>query len=451
MLTAPVMPMLARLSAPNVAIVLGQTASVIADAWFVGQLGGLAGTTALASLAVVYPMQALMQMMSAGAMGGGVSSAVARAMGAGQTQRAGDLALHALIIGLAMAAAYALIAGVFARELFSLLGASGAVLEGAVSYAHIMFGAGVALWLTNTFASLLRGTGNMLVPGFALVATHVSHIILCGALTLGWGPLPKLGVAGPAFAFIVSFAIAGVFLAVYVLSGKAGLPIRLGATRLRSAYFRDILKVGAVACANAVLTVATVFIITRLVAEHGTAALAGYGLGSRLELLMVPLTFGVGAALTASVGANFGAQQFARARRIAIIGAGTIFVLTGSIGLIASIAPGLWLTHFSADPQVFAMGAAYLTQVGPLYGFFGMGMALYFASQGTGNMLWPLGAGFLRLLVAAGGATIASVWLGLSVDIIFVCVACGLVVFGVTVAASLKARHWNPRTTPNPP
>lgn len=454
MLEAPVVPLLMRLSTPNIAIVLAQTSSVIADAWFVGQIGtntgtgtthgSEAGTIGLASLAVVYPMQALMQMMSAGAMGGGISSAVARAMGRGQRQQAAALAVHALIIGLVMAAIYALVAGVFARELFALLGARGEVLDGAVRYAHIMFGAGIALWLTNTLASLLRGSGNMLLPGIVLVGAQLLHIVLCGALTLGWGSFPALGVAGPALAFVISFTLAGLVLAGYVLSGKAGLHIHPRTTQLRAEHFHDILKVGVVACLNALLTIATVFIVTRLVATQGTAALAGYGLGSRLELLLVPLTFGIGAALTASVGANFGAQQYARARRVAMTGAAAVFVLTGGIGVIAALAPELWLTHFSADAEVHAMGTVYLGIVGPWYGFFGLGMALYFASQGTGNMLWPLGAGALRLLVAAGGASVASVWMGLGVHAIFMCVACGLLVFGTTVAASLKARHWNP-------
>jgi Na+-driven multidrug efflux pump len=271
------------------------------------------------------------------------------------------------------------------------------------------------------------------------------HIVLCGALTLGWGSFPALGVAGPALALVVSFTLAGMVLTACVFTGKAGgLRIRPNTTRLRAEHFHEILKVGVVASLNALLTIATVFIITRLVATQGTAALAGYGLGSRLELLLVPLTFGIGAALTASVGANFGARNYARARRVAMTGAGVVFVLTGAIGVTASLAPELWLAHFSADPGVHAVGAKYLQIVGPWYGFFGLGMALYFASQGTGNMLWPLGAGALRLLVAAGGAAVAGTWLGLAVDAIFVCVACGLLVFGVTVAASLKARHWNP-------
>lgn len=444
MLDAPVLPLLARLSAPNVAIVLAQTASVVADAWFVGRVG----TVPLASLAVVYPVQALMQMMSAGAMGGGISSAVARAMGAGNVERAAALAVHALVIALVMAGVFTVIAGVLARPLFALLGADGPVLEGCVRYARVAFGACIVLWLANTLASVLRGTGNMLLPGLVLVGSQLLHVVLCGALTLGFGPLPALGVAGPALALVISFALAAVVLAGYVLSGRSGLPIGLRAVRLRPELFHDILRVGAVACLNALLTVATVFIITRLVAAEGAAALAGYGLGSRLELLLVPLTFGVGAALTASVGANFGARRHARARRIAVTGGSIVFLLTGGIGVTAGYAPQLWLAHFSADPGVLAVGETYLRTVAPLYGFFGLGMALYFASQGTGNMLWPLAGGSLRLLVAAGGATLASVWLGLGASAIFACVAAGLVVFGVTIAASLAARPWNPDRRP---
>ena len=205
------------------------------------------------------------------------------------------------------------------------------------------------------------------------------------------------------------------------------------------------------ACLNALLTVSTVFIVTRLVAAQGTAALAGYGLGSRLELLVVPLTFGVGAALTASVGVNFGARQYARARRLAMTGGALVFLVTGSVGVVAALRPDLWLGLFSADAAVHAVGYTYLRIVGPLYGFFGLGMALYFASQGTGKMLWPLTAGGLRLVVAAGGGAVVVTIPGLGAGAVFACVAAGLGVFGVTVALSLRARAWNPDRAPASP
>ncbi|MCZ6591771.1 MAG: MATE family efflux transporter [Alphaproteobacteria bacterium] len=441
LLRGPIVPTLARLSAPNIVVAAAMTLTTFADAWFVGRLG----ITALASLALVFPIQTLMQMMSAGAMGGGVSSAVARALGSGRPERATAIALHAMIIALAMAALYIVVAAVFAPWFFGLLGGSGTVLDGAVAYAQIAFGGAGAIWLTNTFASVLRGTGNMAVPARILIAASLLHVALSGALTLGWGPFPALGVRGPATALVASFGVAALVMGGAVVAGRGGVRLRLAGIALQAELFRDILKVGGVACGNALLTIATIVIVTRLIAEQGTAALAGYGLGSRLELMLIPISFGIGGALTATVGANFGARQFARARRVAWTGGLFVAAASGLIGGVAAVWPDLWLANFTTDAEARAIGARYLAIVGPFYLFFGLGQTLYFASQGTGNMIWPFSAGVVRLAVAAGGGAIAATYFAADTTPLFACLSAGLVCFGGLIAGSLFSRVWNPR------
>lgn len=443
LLRGPILSTLARLSGPNIALAIATTLTTIADAWFVGQIG----VTALASLALVYPVQALLMMMSAGAMGGGVSSAVSRALGGGRRDRANAIVLHAIIIALGMSALFVLVLAVMAPSVFAVLGGRGAVLDGAVAYAEIAFGGAIAMWLANTFASVLRGTGNMNVPAVVLAAASVLQIFLSGALTLGWGPFPEFGIRGPAIALTATMALSACVMGGYVVSARSGLRVHLSGVTLKSEIFMDILKVGGVACGNALLTIATILILTRLVAQQGASALAGFGLGSRLELMLIPIAFGIGGAMTASVGANFGAGQFARARRIAWTGGLAVGAFTGLVGVTAAIWPDLWLSHFTADDAAVAVGRNYLAIVGPFYGFFGMGMALYFASQGTGNMKWPFTAGTLRLTVAAGGAAIVAANHAGDPNLMFVCISAGLFCFGGLIAWSLFSRVWNPDTS----
>lgn len=435
-----ILSLLAGLSTPNIAVVSSMTAVTIADAWFVSRLG----VEALASLALVFPVQALMQMMSAGAMGGGVSSAVGRALGARQVARAEAVVVHASLIALGMAAVYVLIGAVGAPVLFGLLGGRGIVLEGAVAYGRIAFGGAMAMWLANTCASVLRGTGNMAVPAAVMIAVGLVQVPLSGALTLGLYPFPALGLRGPATALVCAFCLATLVMGGYLAAGRAPVRLRFRGFRPRRELFVDILRVGAVACGNALLTIATVLLVTRLVAREGTAALAGYGLGSRLELIIVPISFGIGGALTVAVATNVGARQYPRARRIAWSGALVVCAVTGAVGLGAAMRPAWWLAHFTATPEAYAMGARYLTLVAPTYGFFGLGMALYFASQGTGNMVWPFIAGLVRLGVAGGGGVLVVLGLGGRADGLFACVAAGLVAFGTLLAVSLRTRVWYP-------
>src|SRR4029077_7699353 len=148
LLTAPIVPTLARLAAPGMVLALFQTAVSVADTYYVGRLG----TESLAGLALVFPMVMLLQMTSAGAMGGGVSSAVARALGAGNPDAARKLAAHGIVIGLGAGLMFTLLLLAAGRSLYGLLGGSGAALEQAIAYSHVLFGGAVLVWVANTLA-----------------------------------------------------------------------------------------------------------------------------------------------------------------------------------------------------------------------------------------------------------------------------------------------------------
>ena len=174
----------------------------------------------------------------------------------------------------------------------------------------------------------------------------------------------------------------------------------------------------------------------------GTAALAGYGMGARLEYLQIPLVFGMGSALVTMVGTNFGAGRRARAQRVAWVGAGVAAAVTGAIGLAGALAPQLWLGLFSTEPDVLAAGATYLRIVGPTYGFFGLGLALYFASQGAGRLLWPVLGGTARLTVAVIGGWVVVHVLGGSLAALCAMMALAFVVLGATIALAIRAGAW---------
>ncbi|NDH62489.1 MAG: MATE family efflux transporter [Alphaproteobacteria bacterium] len=432
MLAGPIVPTILALAAPNVLNVAMQSLVSVADGFFVGQLGS---TAALAALALVFPAQMTLGMMSAGAMGGGISSSVARALGSGNKAAAEAAAAHALAIALGMAALFAIIFVGFGRLIFGALGGSGAALDGAEAFATILFLGCIVHWVANSMASVLRGTGDMKTPGLALVASAALQIPLAGALTLGWFGLP-------AVAAVISFAFAAVWMLSRLTGPKATVRLRWPVDGFRWRAFRDILKVGAIACLVVLLTNGTVLIVTGLIGRQGDAAIAGYGIGSRLEYMLIPISFGVGAALTALVGTNIGARQHARARRLAWTGALMAGAVATAIGAVVAIWPDLWLGLFTTDAGALASGRHYLGIVGPVYGFFGVAMALYFASQGTGEMLWPVGANLTRITIAAGGSLLALDTLGWGVSGLYACVAAGIVAFCLVLAFSTTRRAW---------
>ena len=441
LLEGPVARTLLVLAAPNVLVMVLQAAVSTLDAVFVGWLG----SAALAGVSIVFPLVMLMQTMSAGGMGGGVASAVARALGGGRRADADALVIHAIVIALVMGGAFTLTLEVAGPALFHAMGGRDEVLAAAVTYSRVIFGGAVAYWLFNTLGSAIRGSGNMAVPATVMVATGIVYLALSPALILGWGPLPRLGIAGAAVASVLSFGLGSLVLLAFLYSGRSLVRPSLRGQGLRRRLFWEILRVGAPGSLNTILTNLTVVVLTALVGPFGATALAGYGLGARLEYLQIPIVFGLGSGLVTMVGTSMGAGDRARATHVAWVGAAMAAGITGVIGILAALFPLAWLGLFTSDPGVLAAGTRYLTTVGPFYGFFGAGLALYFASQGAGRLLWPLLAGFTRLVIAAVGGWLATRWLGGGLSGIFAAMAAALVVFGIINIAAIRLGAWRPR------
>lgn len=437
LLTAPILPTLLRLSAPNVLAMLMSVGVGVAEIYYVGLLG----TTPLAAMALVFPFAMLTQMMSAGAMGGGVSSAISRALGAGDRLRAQSLLQHALVIGLCAGALFSLVFLALGPGLYALLGGREAVLQAAVQYGQVLFSGAVLVWLLNTLASVLRGMGNMRTPSLTLIAVAAVQIVLGGVLTLGAGPVPAMGMVGVAWGHILATGAGVVYLLWYLARGPGHLNIRWPGGALQSVMFVDILKVGAVACLSPLQSVLTILIFTGLLAQQGTDALAGYGIGQRLEFLLIPIAFGIGVAAVPMVGLAIGAGQVDRARRVAWTAGGLSAFNLGLIGAVVTVAPDVWAGLFSQDQAVLTYARQYLVTAGPAFAFFGLGLTLYFASQGAGQVVGPVLAGTARLvLVAAAGYALAQQQ-GTAAHF-YTLVAWAMVVYGVLTAAAVKFTPW---------
>jgi Na+-driven multidrug efflux pump len=418
-----------RLAAPTLALACLQAASQITEALLVGRLG----TAALAGYALVLPLLLLMQMASVGAMGGGVASAVARALGAGRAEEAAALVRHASVIALAAAALFALPVWLGGGALFRAIAGPGEAADEATAYAALLFAGAFPAWLANTWASVLRGMGEMRAPARILAACWLAQPILSAAL------MAAMGLPGAGLAYALCFAAAAAALGARVFAPRGAAAPRL-AGPLSGALFRRILAVGLPATAMAALANLTTLLVTALVARHGTAAVAAYGIGVRLEFLLVPLSHAVGVALTALVGRAVGAGAWDTARRTAwrggwIAGAGGL-----AIGLSVALAAPALAALFSADAAVREALTLFLRIVPPAFGAFGLGMALYFAAQGAGRMRGPLLAATARLAVAGlGGAALGSAF---GLPGLFAAVAAGLLAYAALVAASVTPRHW---------
>jgi putative MATE family efflux protein len=439
LLQGRILPTLLRLAGPNVFAMVAATAVGIGETLYVGLLGKIP----LAAMALVFPFVMLMQMFSAGAMGGGVSSAISRATGARQPERVQALAVHALCIGTGLGLFFTVLLWIAGPHLYALLGGRGEVLAQARLYGAWVFCAVPALWLFNTLISLVRGSGDMRVPSAAILAVSLVQIAIGATLGLGLLGLPRLGMPGVALGQLIAYWLAAALLWWYVRAGGARIPVVLRGVRLQWALFQDILRVGALACLSPLLTVGTVLVVTSLVARHGNDALAGYGIGARLEFLLVPIAFGVGVAAVPMVGMAMGAGDVRRARRVAWTAGAVSAALLGAIGVAAIVAPDAWAGWFTSDPGVLQQARTYLRYAGAGFPFLGLGLTLYFASQGSGNVLAPVAAACLRFLfVLVAGHALGA---GSQPWMLFGLVGAAMTLYGLLTALGVHFSTWGPR------
>ena len=436
----PILRTLLWLAWPNIIALSAGTCVVIAETSYIGRLG----TESLAAMALVFPFVILTMTMSGGAMGGGVSSAIARALGAGDKERAGALAAHALLIGGCFGLTFMLVMLIFGPALLERLGGRGNVLAQAIGYVQIFFGGAILPWLMNTLAAILRGTGNMKLPSFIVLTSAICQIVLGGILGLGLGPVPQFGMRGVASGSLIAYATGAAIMAWYIFSGRARVVPVVSGLRIRRDMFFDILKVGAVACFSPLQSVLTIIIFTHMLAQFGTEILAGYGIGARLEFMLTSLAFAVGIASVPMIGMAIGAGRIARGRRIAMIAGCVSFVSVGVVATVIAIFPDLWVDIFTHDPGVRAASRQYLATAAPMYAFIGLSISMYFSSQGAAKVLGPVLAQTARLVFVAGGG----VWLSThdaSAANFFTLAAASMAVLGVLSAASVVLTRWEPK------
>lgn len=437
LLTGPILPLLLRFALPNMVAMLAIALAAMAETSYVGQFG----PAALAGMALVFPFVMLQNMLSAGAMGGGVSSAVSRALGAGDGQRANVLAVHALWIGISAGIFFMVLMEVLGPWFMSRLGGNGEALRQAVAYSEVAFAGSVFIWVVNTLSSVIRGSGNMRVPSVTLVLVALAQVIIGGALGLGWLSWPPLGMRGVAAGGVLANAAGALFLWAYLSAGHGKVTLEVRGTRLVTKHLQDILRVGAVACISPFQTVLTILILTRLVTSFGTEALAGYGIGTRLEFLLVPIAFAIGVASVPLVGMAIGAGNSKRARQAAWTAAALATAILGALGLVVAVAPRVWTTLFTHEPAVIQSSSSYFLWAGPFYGLFGLGLSLYFSSLGAGKATGPVLAGTLRLAVVGAGGALLAYWSS-PAWMIFALVGFGMAAYGISTVLFVRYTPW---------
>jgi len=435
LLEDPIAPAILRLALPNATVMTVQILIALMEVYFVSRTG----VDGLAGVAPVFPLLSLVLAIAQGALGGGFVTTVARTLGTGRMEAASEYAWYAVALGVPLGLVTTAIMLALGPSLYSHMGISGHALAIAHLYSSIIFSGAILLWLFNLLMAVVRGTGNLMVPVIVVCGGALMLIPLSPALIFGAFGYQGLGPAGGAVAMLMFYGLGTLAYAAYLWGRFGVLKPSFRVPKLSLTPALAVLRIGGMSTVVSASTNLTLAIVTAYVAMGGVEALAGYGAGSRLEFLLVPLAYGVGGPVGIVVSANLGAGQIERAVKASWIGVLIGCALTESIGLAAAAFPRAWIGIFSQDPDVLQVGAEYLHRVGPFFGFFGLGYLLYCIGQATRRMETAAFAALLRAAIAVLGGY-AVIWFKADATWNFVAAAFGMVAFGLFALPALIRR-----------
>jgi putative MATE family efflux protein len=440
-----------RLAIPTSMVMLVAAASNVLFTYYVSRLG----SEAIAAVSLVFPISLLAITAMVGGVGAGAASAVARALGASRRADADAVAAHGLVLSVAAGALFGLVIVVGGPFFFRLMGGTGEVLDGATSFARILFAGAALTFCGSMFDSIMRGEGNVRVPAVCSSASLVLQVALAPLFmfVFGWG------LAGAALAMLTSQLLATTARARYVFGGRGQVCPALPPRRLSLAPLAEILRVGIPASLGNIVNYVGLMVLTGIVARFGSAHLAAYGLGTRLDFLLLSLVYGFGAAILTLVGLAAGARRPQRFT-VYVVRAGAIMV-----GLLVFPAvalywdPGLWLRWFTEDQAVLDVGWRYFRIVGPSYPLLGVSMVIALALQALGRATAPMAVMGLRVTGVLAAALLSTRGLGLDERAVFTAIAGGnvlaagaMVVLFLRVRrqifADIDAAHAGPRDLP---
>ena len=385
---------------PSLVQILVQSAIAVVEIFLLSRLG----TDVLAGISAVFPIVTLFVAITTVGMGGAISSAVARSLGAGNVSEAQALAAHAILLSLIFGAISTAALIFFGPEIYGLLGARGASLNQALSYSNIVFGGSICLWLLGGLTAIVRGTGDMKTPARIAIFRAAAALPLFGMLIFGWGPVAGFGIAGAATAMLIYYTMGVIGLVVHLQSAKSPIHLAFLDFRPRWQLFSRILKVALLSSLQILVSNVALIAITAYVAHFGIEALAGYGLAARVELLISSMVLALGVGTTTMVGTCVGAGLEARARRVALVSCLLAAAIFAAIGLGVAFSGRSIAGLFTNVEGVVFAASGYFYATGMVYGFMAAFVILFSAYQGWGRATAPLLVSLLRVaIVLAGG------------------------------------------------
>ncbi|MFB0565345.1 MAG: MATE family efflux transporter [Candidatus Aminicenantaceae bacterium] len=415
-----------------------QTAFNVVDMIFVGKLG----PEAIAAVSLSGMILMLIITIIVG-IGIGTTAMVARFIGAKEYSQANEVALQSILFG-GISSFLLAVVGFFYSEFFlKIFGAEDAVVRMGTDYLRIMFLGSFTMFLLFLGAAILRGAGDALTPMLILVFSTLLNVIADPLLIFGLGPFPRLEIAGAALATVFARGTGMIIILFILIKGYSYIKINLKDIKLRFDILFRIIRIAIPGSLQMGIRSVSGLILMSVVVIYGTYALAAYGIGLRINMIVMMPGFGLGAATATLVGQNLGAKKPRRAEKsawIALIYYESIMLAIGSVFYM--LAPKI-IFVFNNNPEVIREGVSFLHIVPFSYIFLAMGIVLHQSLHGAGDTLPPMIITGISLLgVRIPLALFLPKMLPLDTQGIWLAIAMSTVLEGSVVAFWFKSGRW---------
>ncbi len=427
-----------RLAWPMIMGNLLQNVFNLVDMVFVGRLGHEAiAAVSLGGILMMVVWTALTGLSIA------TTAMVSRYFGAKDYHKTKIVASQTLILGFITSIILGILGVVWPRPLLVLLGASDEVIQLSVPYIQIVFGGSFTLILTFLICAIFRGTGDALTAVKIWTVATILNIVLDPLLIFGIGPFPRLGVPGAAIATVTAQFVGLVLALSALLSGYSYIRIEWRKMRFNPDSIKKMMSIAVPGSMNGFFRSFSSLILMRFVATYGTFAIAAYGIGLRLLLMIMMPGWAIGSAAATLVGQNLGAKKPVRAEKSGWLAT----ILYGGLLTIAGIVVFTFAEQviriFNSEPDVIKTGSTYLRIVSVSYPFIAMGIIPSMSLGGAGDTKSTmLVIGFSLIIFQIPMA----IWLPtireLHLDGIGLAISCAYILQGILMSLNFKFGKW---------
>lgn len=435
LLNDPIPKLFATLSIPASVGFFFNTMYNVTDTYFAGMLG----TQELAALSISFPVFFIILALGVG-MSQGVTALIANFLGKQQPEQATMYASQAIGIGVILSGVATTIGLLAAPTLFGLLGAEGDYLATALRYINVIFIGSFFFILVFIFNGILNAYGDTKSYRNVLIATCLINFGLNPLFMYGVGPMPGLGIAGIAWATVTAQALGLLYMFARVLQRNALDRCSWRMFLPRLAPYREIFRQGYPPSLNMLTVAVGIFIITYFLAHFGQAAVAAYGVATRIEQIFLLPSIGINIATLSLVGQNNGAGKFERVREVysAALRYGFYVAVVGGIGMFFG-SPWL-IRQFTEDPEVIAIATQYLRIASFLLWFYIILFSTVSAMQGLKRPLYALGVGLVRQIILPVLFFSTAIYV-LDLGLLSIWVSIAIIVIGGGVVMYLIGKH----------